>query len=63
MENIDIKQLSASLEFRDLTVEQAIRLIGEKEKALIIQEREKTMKEFNSKLDEKYYEIKNSVRP
>ena len=53
MENIpvDVKSLSQLPEFRNLTVEEAIRLLGKKEKEVINQERERVLNELRSKLD------------
>lgn len=48
---LDISQLHQNPEFKNLTVEQAIRLLGEKEKARIIAEREKLLQSIGCSLD------------
>jgi hypothetical protein len=50
---LDVKTLAQLPEFRELTVEEAIRLLGEKEKAALNQEREKVLNDLKSKLEEK----------
>ena len=52
-ESVRIKSLARDQQFRNLTVEQAIRLLGEKEKAVIDTEREKMVNELREKLEEK----------
>lgn len=48
----DLKQIMQDPEFKNLTVEQAIRLLGEKEKARIIAEREKLLLDLTNRLDQ-----------
>lgn len=48
----DLKQIMQDPEFTNLTVEQAIRLLGEKEKARIIAEREKLLLDLTNRLDQ-----------
>ena len=62
MENFDMKKFTQSSEFVNLTVEEAIRRIGEKEKDAIITEGTKTIKEFKNKLDEKVILMKSNSR-
>lgn len=52
-ESVCIKSLTQDQQFRNLTVEQAIRLLGEKEKEVINTEREKMVNELKEKLEEK----------
>jgi ABC-type lipopolysaccharide export system ATPase subunit len=52
-ESVCIKSLTQDQQFRNLTVEQAIRLLGEKEKEVINTEREKLVNELKEKLEEK----------
>ena len=60
MENFrDLSQLVKDREFKNLTVEQAIRLMGEKEKANIIGEREKLLQNFGKRLDDAVTAIKS----
>jgi hypothetical protein len=56
MENsiqFDVRNLARNPEFSELTVEEAIRLLGEKEKAKLNHERDMVLKEIKSKLDDK----------
>lgn len=52
LKSIDLKQIVQDPEFKNLTVEQAIRLLGEKEKAKIIAEREKLLLDLTNRLDQ-----------
>jgi hypothetical protein len=53
-ENIfDLKSLIANHELRNLTVEEAIRLLGDKEKSAIMSESERIAKEFRLKIRDK----------
>ena len=54
----DVRQLARNPEFIELTVEEALRLLGEKEKTKLNQERDLVLQEIKSKLDEKAKSIK-----
>ena len=56
---LDVKTLAQLPEFRELTVEEAIRLLGEKEKAALNQEREKVLNDLKTKLEEKVAVMKS----
>jgi len=62
MENIqyDVRSLTKLPEFSELTVEEAIRLLGEKEKARLIEDRDKAFGEIRSKLDDKVNVFKST---
>ena len=62
MDNIqcDVRTLTQQPEFKDLTVEAAIRLLGEKEKTKLSQDRDKVLAEIRSKLDDKVSSFKGS---
>ena len=62
MDNIqlDARNLAKNPDFCDLTVEEAIRLIGEKEKAKLNQERDRALTEIKSKIDEKVNTFKSA---
>jgi len=55
----DAKALAQLPEFHNLTVEEAIRLVGEKEKASLNQEREKVLVDLKNKLDDKISTMKS----
>jgi hypothetical protein len=50
---IDMKALAQDPDFRNLTVEEAIRLLGEREKQNIENERVKVVNELKKRLEEK----------
>jgi hypothetical protein len=56
----DVKSLAGNPEFRDLTVEEAIRLLGEKEKSKLNQERDRVLAEIKAKLDDKVQTVKST---
>jgi hypothetical protein len=56
---LDVKALAQLPEFQNLTVEEAIRLLGEKEKTSLNQEREKVLNDLKAKLDEKVATMKS----
>jgi hypothetical protein len=56
----DVRTLTKQPEFSELTVEEAIRLLGEKEKARLIQDRDKALGEIRSKLDDKVHVFKST---
>ncbi len=62
MDNIqcDVRSLTKQPDFSDLTVEEAIRLLGEKEKAKLNQDRDRVLAEIRSKLDDKVGTLKSS---
>ena len=60
LSQVDVKQLGQDPDFKNLTVEQAIRLMGEREKALINQERDKIVSDLKAKLNEKTIAMKAS---
>ena len=60
LSQVDVKQLGQDPDFKNLTVEQAIRLMGEREKALINQERDTIVSDLKAKLNEKTIAMKAS---
>ena len=54
----DVRTLTKEPEFSELTVEEAIRLLGEKEKAKLNQDRDRVLAEIKSKLDDKVNSFK-----
>ncbi len=57
--SIDIKSLAQDPDFRNLTVEEAIRLLGEREKQNIENERVKVVNELKKRLEEKEVTMKS----
>lgn len=53
LSQLDLKQLAQDPEFRNLTLEGAIRLLGEKEKTRIDQEKDRVVSEVKARLEEK----------
>ena len=60
--NLDWKSLIEDPEFKNLTVEQAMRLLGEREKARIENERERVVSELQARLSEKTTAMRSSRR-
>jgi hypothetical protein len=60
--NVDWKSLLEDPEFKRLTVEQAMRLLGEREKARIENERERLVGELQTHLTEKTSAMRSSRR-
>ncbi len=58
--SIDLKILAQDPDFKDLTVEQAIRLLGEREKQNIENGRARVVDELKNRLVEKGTAIKSS---
>lgn len=56
---IDMKALAHDPDFRNLTVEEAIRLLGEREKQNIENERVKVVNELKKRLEEKEVTMKS----
>jgi hypothetical protein len=59
LSSIDLKALSEDPEFRNLTVEEAMRRLGEKEKALIESERVRVVTDLRSRLEENVASMKS----
>ena len=59
LSQMDLRSLALDPEFRNLTVEEAIRLLGEKEKRRIDQEKDRVVAEVKSKLEEKAAAMKS----
>lgn len=57
--SIDLKSLAQEQDFRNLTVEQAIRLLGEREKESIENERIRVVEDLKGRLQEKASGIKS----
>jgi hypothetical protein len=60
MSNSDLTALAQDPEFKSLTVEQAIRLLGEREKQQIEKERTRVVEDLKARLQEKGAAIKGS---
>ena len=60
MSNLDLTALAQDPEFKSLTVEQAIRLLGEREKQQIEKERTRVVEDLKARLQEKGATIKGS---
>jgi hypothetical protein len=60
MSNLDLTALAQDPEFKSLTVEQAIRLLGEREKQQIEKERTRVVEDLKARLQEKGAAIKGS---